>query len=257
MNKNIRSLILFTLIVILGHENTVSAAARVIKFTNKTGQNVDDLHLDFRTGATIDFTKTSPFNSERGNDKTSRHNLYGATIENGKSATVRITSNSTTIKLKKWWWTKGGNALKDGKRVGEFEYDDGSGELAFSGGSATGDGLISVVIDGTSNIFQTNFGDSSMQTASAFHSFLTGITGDLGFLLMFSQILGDAKTVSYAGNLLGDIESQLKNITIIKTDSGQDFTVTHSPVPVPAAVWLMGSALLGLMGVSRRNKLKS
>ena len=33
-----------------------------------------------------------------------------------------------------------------------------------------------------------------------------------------------------------------------------DFTYEVSNVPVPAAVWLFGSALIGLMGVARRKK---
>jgi hypothetical protein len=31
------------------------------------------------------------------------------------------------------------------------------------------------------------------------------------------------------------------------------FNGTYSPVPVPAAVWLLGSGLLGLIGIRRRN----
>lgn len=34
-----------------------------------------------------------------------------------------------------------------------------------------------------------------------------------------------------------------------------DFPVSGSAVPVPAAVWLMGSGLLGLVGVARRKKV--
>ena len=36
--------------------------------------------------------------------------------------------------------------------------------------------------------------------------------------------------------------------------SHQDVNVTPAAVPVPAAVWLMGSALLGLLGVGRKKK---
>ena len=34
-----------------------------------------------------------------------------------------------------------------------------------------------------------------------------------------------------------------------------DFAVFASPVPVPAAVWLFGSGLLGLVGIARRKKV--
>jgi hypothetical protein len=34
-----------------------------------------------------------------------------------------------------------------------------------------------------------------------------------------------------------------------------DYTYEVSSVPVPAAVWLFGSALLGLAGVARRKKV--
>ena len=37
--------------------------------------------------------------------------------------------------------------------------------------------------------------------------------------------------------------------------TGDDFPVSGGVVPVPAAVWLMGSGLLGLVGVARRRKV--
>jgi len=50
-----------------------------------------------------------------------------------------------------------------------------------------------------------------------------------------------------AASWVGEYEVH-DNLTWIKWDEN------ISPVPVPAAIWLMGSGLLGLMGFSRRNK---
>lgn len=44
-------------------------------------------------------------------------------------------------------------------------------------------------------------------------------------------------------------------VTYIAPDGWSDYTST--PVPVPGAVWLLGSGILGLWGVGRRNKKKA
>ncbi len=41
------------------------------------------------------------------------------------------------------------------------------------------------------------------------------------------------------------------------TDQSYQLNISTSPVPVPAAAWLFGSAILGLMGVKRRKKALS
>lgn len=51
--------------------------------------------------------------------------------------------------------------------------------------------------------------------------------------------------------LTGDHVIHVEGITSSKLYSGYQFTVT---TPIPAAVWLFGSALLGMMGVTRRKK---
>jgi len=37
-------------------------------------------------------------------------------------------------------------------------------------------------------------------------------------------------------------------------DSGGSESFVNNPVPVPAAVWLFGSGLIGLVGVARRKR---
>jgi hypothetical protein len=81
------------------------------------------------------------------------------------------------------------------------------------------------------------FGNTSDDRATAIGSSIAlyGLTGNNGTGTVESYILGSAKlgsdgTLTLTGN------------------------TTTAPVPLPAAVWLFGSGLMGLVGVSRRRK---
>jgi len=52
----------------------------------------------------------------------------------------------------------------------------------------------------------------------------------------------------YYGSFTLEIETDVANIGAVSTETG------ISAVPVPAAVWLFGSGLLGLMGVAKRRR---
>lgn len=69
---------------------------------------------------------------------------------------------------------------------------------------------------------------------------LFGFTGNGGTGALQSYILGTA-TVASDG-------------TVTLAGNAGSTTTTPPPVPLPAAVWLFGSGLLGLVGVSRRRK---
>jgi hypothetical protein len=53
------------------------------------------------------------------------------------------------------------------------------------------------------------------------------------------------------------IDNAVSALTLLGNTSGMylDGTITLTPVPVPAAAWLFGSAMLGLAGVSRKRKV--
>jgi probable HAF family extracellular repeat protein len=80
------------------------------------------------------------------------------------------------------------------------------------------------------------------------HAFVTvdGVMTDLNALLDPADAavwtLTDARAINDPGQIVGT--GSIKGRT-------RAFLLT--PVPLPAAVWLMGSALLGLVGLSRRN----
>lgn len=82
-------------------------------------------------------------------------------------------------------------------------------------------------------IFANNLDDRATAIGSSIA--LYGVTGNGGTGTVESYILGSAKLSS--------------NGTLTLTGNG-----TTAPVPLPAAVWLFGSGLMGLVGVSRRRK---
>ena len=82
-------------------------------------------------------------------------------------------------------------------------------------------------------IFANNSDDRATAIGSSIA--LYGVTGNGGTGTVESYILGSAKLSS--------------NGTLTLTGNS-----TTAPVPLPAAVWLFGSGLMGLVGVSRRRK---
>ena len=62
-------------------------------------------------------------------------------------------------------------------------------------------------------------------------------------------ILGDAYTLNYAATVPAGDPSGFGGVQYFL-----HFTGTVQPIPLPAAVWLMGSGLLGLVGVARRKR---
>ncbi|WP_418790082.1 copper amine oxidase N-terminal domain-containing protein [Phosphitispora sp. TUW77] len=85
-------------------------------FTNNTGRNVNDLHIEFRQACYVD--DSGPFQDFTGGG-TSVINLSNPEndIPDGTDVKVSVSSDSTTgINIEKWWWTK------DGSRVGPIYF---------------------------------------------------------------------------------------------------------------------------------------
>jgi len=79
--------------------------------------------------------------------------------------------------------------------------------------------------------------DLNLQISEIIPIDLSGILdpGDYTFLVV-------AKTISYSGN------------TAINNQAAYDLSMTLTPVPLPAAPYLFGSGMLGLLGIARRRK---
>jgi len=78
------------------------------------------------------------------------------------------------------------------------------------------------------------------------------------FNSVWSQVFSGTASTHEIFNVIGGINGQFVKVQLNGTNYLQlaEVQVFGSPsaVPVPAAVWLMGSGLLGLMGFSRKNK---
>jgi len=58
---------------------------------------------------------------------------------------------------------------------------------------------------------------------------------------------------SYSNNIPGQlVDFSITNLSFDGTRFSGDFSFTVSEVPVPAAAWLFGSGLIGLIGIARR-----
>jgi len=104
----------------------------------------------------------------------------------------------------------------------------------------------------TSNQFSvtaagTNIGfTESIVDADITHSYFTGIDASIFTVFETYNVTGDAVAFGFTGQIQCD-----------PTDSSSSCYVPLPPpkaVPVPAAIWLLGSGLFGMLGIGRRNK---
>lgn len=86
----------------------------------------------------------------------------------------------------------------------------------------------------------------------------SGNTTTLGFydLNLFDTFLIGAGPSARIYDQFGEHQAiSLDNVRIDFRNDKIDFGNDLSPVPIPAAVWLFGTALIGLVGISRRRKV--
>lgn len=119
-------------------------------------------------------------------------------------------------------------------------------------------GLDTVTLDTGSNSLLLEVGNQSFTQADDENgagfprlTFLDGSFTGLGFGTTFSTF---SAFTSLSDFFVGDDDGNGIDVSTIRSFNGswqlETFTVTA--VPVPAAVWLFGSGLLGLAGVARR-----
>jgi hypothetical protein len=118
--------------------------------------------------------------------------------------------------------------------------DTNSLNFNLNGANSTNQGVFGTSISGggtTLNLYNGGLDMSGVAPGSAVT--LYGVTGNGS---------GSGTTTAFS---LGSAVFSLANDTLTFTGNGG-----NTPVPLPAAVWLLGSGLLGLAGVGRRRAVK-
>jgi hypothetical protein len=77
-------------------------------------------------------------------------------------------------------------------------------------------------------------------------------------VLLNDELVGTISTANPSVSAVFADPSSTQVIQIVNTDAALlNYNFITTPVPVPAAVWLFGSGLLGLIGVARRKQATS
>ncbi len=195
-------------VVLCGGSFAEAGAKRKVKFVNNTGKDVNDLHIELKQASEV--TEYDPFGSLQG-DGTSRIDLKDGTVADGDSATLKFETTSNAIEIKKWWWTI------DGKREGNENKDNGTGELSFHGGPAAGDGQLLIAIDGQERVVQLRRGsppDVAVQIVALSLQGMVDLEGDP----LVHMVPAAPNALLLAGNVLGTPEIEL-HVEVLRPDS--------------------------------------
>ena len=96
--------------------------------------------------------------------------------------------------------------------------------------------------NGTTNDVSNLWGKASGYGATVANTGLNGLVS------LYELTAGGINSLN-GGNTVGAVTT-LEQVEL--TSNGLQFVAATSPVPVPAAIWLLGSGLMGLAGVARR-----
>lgn len=116
----------------------------------------------------------------------------------------------------------------------------------------THESIVSASVSGT-------FGNSTNSSSAPLDMFVDGVF--LGECLMTSPCYhGGLDDFSFDVTNLSDLMDGSLTLSIVQTDQYftrlgmTTLTIETTPTPIPAAAWLFGSGLLGLVGIARRKK---
>lgn len=133
--------------------------------------------------------------------------------------------------------------------------------LSWSMTNTTGAGLLSLAFDGAPGltVFDTTFNNLVGTAGSALgKDFATNLAGDSAITATYSNAVA-INGASAVGDIFHNIFVDFSQYGgafgnfMITQDTDNDSRLNE--VPVPAAAWLFGSALLGLAGIGKRKKV--
>ena len=138
---------------------------------------------------------------------------------------------------------------------------NGAQANAGAGTGSTGTGFATMTLDDSSNLFSWDISWSGLlgnETVMHFHGAApAGVNA--GVQVNFGAISGTSSpsigSTTITGAQATDLLAGLWYINIhTDRDPGGEIRGQVQVVPIPAAVWLFGSGLLGLVGIARRKK---
>ncbi len=208
-----------------------SAGTKPYSFKNNNeADTAKDLHIVFNNGVSHNVaTQQDPAGTFSG-----MHNGSGSTIIGlgdgvgvlpGASVTLTFTYGGNTPQVKKWWWTKNGEAEDDTKenRLGNVKTPR-KGVYKFAIVPSTGDGMIEVTIDGEGHIFEMLAGVSGDEMAGLFAGFIEGLTwGEV-------QSVEGSSVIMFSTALSEEVDDFTVNII---PDSTQEVTFNYIPMVIP------------------------
>jgi hypothetical protein len=143
-----------------------------------------------------------------------------------------------------YMWLSGTTANRTYNTGNDSNYAAMTGMYAYYG-AASSDASKSMTADARSYWIGMNGTGSNV---GSFDRFFTSGTGEAAFTY---GTLADLNLYYYANPYAPGLSGL--NMGTLQVNADGSTTLNPSAVPIPAAVWLLGSGLLGLIGVRRRN----
>ena len=192
---------------------------------------------------------------------TNGQTLYGSTTNLASLISLGQQAGNTIQ-----WAVMGGGGQPSGAL--QFVTTDTNSNLGtLTGRSGTNLGHWVSGLSNTANLVATNTGsnadvfatsasgaagwDPTILVANASNWYSNGPTNLVTGLGTSATLYGVTGVSAISTNLVGT--TALGNVTL--TAAGLVFSTAAAPVPLPAAIWLLGSGLLGLFGIGRRKAI--